>query len=153
MLVTYLLWWSTIFGKQEEKNTECLLLGYVGIFLDDLSVVSGHIQFGGVLVNFYYRVVTKISYPGRGKLSWRIDQIRLACGNGCGVLSWLLTDRGPGPLWAASFLKANGLGCIRKLAEHESVSKVAHSILHSFCLLPWMWASSLDRGNAFWNNE
>ena len=61
MLVTYLLLWSTIFGKQEEKNTECLLLGYVGIFLDDLSVVSGHIQFGGVLVNFYYQVVTKFS--------------------------------------------------------------------------------------------
>ena len=60
MLVTYLLWWNTIFGKQEEKNTECLLLGmWIYFWMTYLSVVPGHTQFGGVLVNFIIRLIQK----------------------------------------------------------------------------------------------
>lgn len=54
-------------------------------------------------------------------------QIRLACSHVCEKLVWMMNGMGePSPLWAAPIPRQVGLGCARKLAEHESVRKPAH---------------------------
>lgn len=55
-----------------EKNTECLALGNMAVFLDDLSVVpmitvvSGHIRVGGMLVTFIVKLIQSIATQEEG---------------------------------------------------------------------------------------
>lgn len=59
MLVTYLLWWNTIFGEQEEKNTEFLLLG-TRVYFRMTYMQSRDIPgLEVILVKFYCQADTK----------------------------------------------------------------------------------------------
>lgn len=74
--------------------------------------------------------LTQASVFREENLSWGIDQVRLAYGNVCGGLSWLL-------IAGRTIPRQVVFGCLRKLAEYQSVKWASCQESHSSMVSSW----------------